>query len=365
MSVSIDAAAAQNIPINDCRYTRLPEPERPHPRPLPRAVCLSVPVCKQALADYKKAFGDNEKAEKQLQDKQAQILKDEYEKPATQNALKKIKEIFDDLQEAENKVDLAGYPINKLGDANAENVLTEAPSVELPAEKFLKSYNEAVGALQTAVSEARGKAAELLSGIGSLVEAARSRELLQLQRNVEKAKTCLTRVKDAAKEAGLDVDGVKPPTGQRRLPTGASVNIQSAWFGELAKKHICDALPKVKVTCQFSQPKVYRDTGIPIPKDELRKVEEGEWEHRILPVKGDKPACSLSKGETKAMCGAGDGPGQPGKQQLRVTWTCDSSSKELYCKTWNAGEEAIIICDGTDNYAESETNVCDPALAAN
>ncbi len=80
-------------------------------------------------------------------------------------------------------------------------------------------------------------------------------------------------------------------------------------------------------------------------------------ESRRIAITGANASCSVSA--TK-LCEGGDGPGQLGKQKLKVTWTCGDERR--FCKTWYGGETAIIICDpkGTrSDYIEGPNNRCD------
>jgi len=322
--------------------------------PLPRVVCEETPSCARALDEWVTAFKRSEKAAQRLLEAQQQTLEAELKKPAVRDAVAKLLKARKDLSDA---LVALGKPEDALvlvlaAQIDAASRQPDAKSVPdlfataagRPGPDTLTPYETRAAALLQTV---RGTATESMAPLAGLTQAAGT-DLKPLKDDADAASTCLKTAEAKALKAGVDVRSTHPD-----VPGENTISIVWARFGEFGRGgNACDALPYVKRSCEYSEMTVLRNDGTPTTT--TGDTTEKQWRRTL----GGRSVCNLNA-TPRALCGGGDGPGLLGKQQVKITWRC-GPSEQRYCRTWSAGEDVTMICDGDGSrtYAETARRRC-------
>ena len=350
------AGTSPALAQDTCKLSAEVSPAKPI---LPRVVCEQSPSCATALNEWVAAFSRNEKAAQRLLEVRQQVLEAELKKPAVRDAVAKLLKTRKDLSDA---LDALGKP----ADAPALTLASQIDAASRQADTkslgdlfttaagalgpdTLAQYEIRASSLQQFVQSLHGIVSENLVPLAGLTQAAIS-DLKRLKDEADTASACLKTAEARASKAGVDV------TSTRADSLGPyTIRIVRATFGELGKGGpTCDALAYVKRSCEYTEMSVYRETGAPAASTDVSATEkvEKQWRKTV----GGRSVCKLDPA-VRALCGGGDGPGLLGKQQVRITWKC-GPSEQTFCRTWNAGEDVTMICDGSQTYAESASRRC-------
>ncbi len=260
-------ASGGGAPANQgqCRYKTLPPAEQPAST-LPYTVCESTKSCREAKADWIEAFDQNEKAQRAFKVAVQTALDAELRKPAVREALLWSSRTPQDLDTEKGDIGtFTDTPATTLATAlrayqgtpdlaGADTAFKAVAGVlapDLSPNRYLVDEENRLQALRDRLAAHRKEVdASLLTPLGGFVSAVKTAQITDLGKRAKEAQTCLELAKAAAEQAGVDTKTI----GQSHSETkpGPRISIRKARFGEFDKGLVCDALPKVRDSCEFT-----------------------------------------------------------------------------------------------------------------